>query len=582
MTAPEVAVPRPRRVTEDFTTSLAWLRATRAGSAAADVARRTGGPRTVLTICMAISFAFFAVHIQWRHDRFGTFDHDLGIWDQNVWLLAHGEWFNTVRGLDVFAFHVSPALYLFVPFYWLGAGPNFLDLVMVAALTAGAIPIFRAATHHLRNEWQSVVVSLAFLVNYAGQWMLQETFHPEVMAITPLLYSYAAALERRWRAYALWLAFAVSWKEDVALAAFMLGLVLLIRRERRVGLATMLAAVAWFAIATRVIVPAFSDEGNFTEALFGDLGNSPTEIAETAATDPTKVYRHLETADAGGYARDLLASYGFIPLLSPLPLLIGLPQALINLLAIHNFFWTTRVHYAALPLTAMTIAMIEGVARPKRAGVRRFLLGLLAVSAVATSVSWGISWFSEDYRSGYWPLTTAPARQAVLEEAVTIPDADDRVAATYNLVPHLSHRSNIYTFPNPWKRPPQNWGVEGENPHDPETVDILIVDRATTNEVDAALADAILAERDWEIITDREGIVVARQDHDDPHRVDHPEAGGIIEVVPPAFEPAPAPPPPSQEPVVTLPDDPAGVTTDPTYCEPTADQTATTRCYLVP
>lgn len=483
------------------TVAMAWLATTPMGRPVGRVVDRYGWPRLLLGALMAVSFLFFTVHVRLRQDRFGTFDHDLGIWDQNVWLLSRGESFNTVRGLDVFAFHVSPALFLFVPFYWLGAGPDFLDVFMIAMLTLGAIPVFRATDHYLRNQWYALVVAAAFVVNYAGQWMLHETFHPEVVAITPLLFAYLAAIERRWAPYALWLIFAVSWKEDVAIAAFMLGFLLLIRRERRIGGATMAAAAIWFVIATQVIVPALSPEGGFTEQLFGDLGSSAPEIAETSVTQPDLVWQHLDRADSLGYFRDLLASYGFVGLLSPAGLLIGLPQALINLLAIHDFFWTTRVHYAAIPLASVTIATIEGVARPRRAAWRRFLLGAIAVGAVGTSIGWGVSLFSPAFDRGYWPRTEGP-NQGLYEAAVAVPDDSESVSASYNLVPHLSHRSNIYTFPNPWRH--QNWGVHGEGQHDPNTVDVLILDTSLLNPEDCELLHRILGGTygvAWEIDT---------------------------------------------------------------------------------
>lgn len=470
---------------------------------------RVGWPRLILGLAMVLWFLFFAVHVVWRHDRFGTFDHDLGIWDQAVWLLSQGKGFDTVRGLEVFAFHVSPALFVLVPFYWLGAGPHFLNLVMIGALVAGAVPVYRAGEHHLGNPWHALVVALAFLVNYAGQWMLHETFHPEVVAVTPLLFAYLYALRAQWLPYGLWLAFAVSWKEDVALAALMLGFVLLVRRQVRAGAITMVAAAAWFLVATQVIVPALSPEGGFTEQLFGDLGDSPTDIASTAVTDPGRVYDHLETADALGYARDLLASYGFVPLLSPLALLIGLPQALINLLAIHSFFWTTRVHYAAIPLAAVTIATIEGVARPRSLAWRRFLLGAVAVGAFGTAIGWGVTLLSPTYQQGFWPLEPGP-KQDVYAAAVAVPGDDDAVAASYNLVPHLTHRELVYTFPNPWRH--QNWGVAGEGQHDPSVVEWLIVDTSAMSPDDRELLDDVLAGRyggRWEVLTDADGVLVA-------------------------------------------------------------------------
>ena len=48
------------------------------------------------------------------------------------------------------------------------------------------------------------------------------------------------------------------------------------------------------------------------------------------------------------------------------------------------------------------------------------------------------------------------------------------MSADYNLVPHLSHRELIYTFPNPWIS--SNYGVDGRGLPDPATVEWIAVD----------------------------------------------------------------------------------------------------------
>ena len=62
-----------------------------------------------------------------RHDRFGTFGFDLGIYDQAAWLLSRArDPFVTVRGLEAFGHHVNSILFFIAPFYRFGAGPHFL------------------------------------------------------------------------------------------------------------------------------------------------------------------------------------------------------------------------------------------------------------------------------------------------------------------------------------------------------------------------------------------------------------------------------------------------------------------------
>ncbi len=64
------------------------------------------------------------------------------------------------------------------------------------------------------------------------------------------------------------------------------------------------------------------------------------------------------------------------------------------------------------------------------------------------------------------------------------------VSATYNVVPHLSHRDQIYTWPNPWIR--SYYGTSATEP--PESPrDITYVVLATPN--DSSLADQLLLQR---------------------------------------------------------------------------------------
>jgi uncharacterized membrane protein len=502
-------------------------------------------PRLVLLGIVAVWLVTFSVLVVWRHDRYGSFDFDLGIWDQSTWLLAHNGGFNTVRGLHVMSHHFTPALYFYVPFYWLGAGPNFLNVTMVAAVCAGAIVLFDIGRHHLRDEWHALVPATAFLVSYTAQWLLQETFHPEVMAVPFLLLAYGAAVRGRWRLSAAAVVLAVLWKEDVALAAGTLGLVLAFRgrrtvtgdqgpaRTRAAGLITLAACAAYFVVATQLVIPHFSEGGNFTEVFFGDLGSSSPEIVKSVLTRPDLVRQHLEQSNPRGYGWNLAASFGFVPLLSPLALLIGLPQAAVNLLANQSFFWSTRVHWATVPLVAMAVAAVEGVARFRRLPARRFLLSAMAVGAFFTAVSWGVSPLSKEFRSGYWPLEV-PARQAVLDRAVALPGPDDGVSAMYNLTPHLTHRREAYTFPNPWIA--SNWAVAGENRPDPSGVDWIIVIPGGLNDADRGTLATVLREPDrllepgqqdapppadglaevvdpskWTVVMDDEGVFVVRR-----------------------------------------------------------------------
>src|SRR5690349_22524063 len=89
-----------------------------------------------------------------RQDRHETFGFDLGIYDQATWLLAFFKRpFITVRGLDVFGHHMSPGLWLFAPFYWLGGGPKVLLVAQTVSQAAGAFALYLLGRDRLDSRW---------------------------------------------------------------------------------------------------------------------------------------------------------------------------------------------------------------------------------------------------------------------------------------------------------------------------------------------------------------------------------------------------------------------------------------------
>ena len=454
--------------------------------------------------------------IWWRHAHFATFDFDLGHHDQALWLLAHGKSFITVSGMPVLGHHLTLAYFGVVPLYWLGGGPQMLDLLQTAALGLSAVPIYLLARHRLRSSWQALALGVAWLLNPSVQWLCWEAWHPETMAIPFLLTAYLLASRRDWSWYWLVLVLALSWKEDVALAVAVLGLAFAVTGQPRIGLPTFALGMVWFLVAYGVAMPHFNGGTNHAGTFYGELGASPIELVRTALTNPSLVIGRMRSNNSLAYARDLLAPFGFVPLAAPAILAIAIPQFLANSLATADFFYDVRYHYTAIILVALALASVEGVARSRRPRLRRSAVALVGVSALATSVAWGLSPIGTKYRSGVWPLT-GNARQLRLDGAVAAVPAGAAAAATYNIVPHLSHRTQIYTFPNPWIR--HNWGIRGVAPKDPDRehtadqVEWIVIDRTThtPGSREEVLLNRLLTDGEFETVSDQQGIVVARR-----------------------------------------------------------------------
>jgi uncharacterized membrane protein len=462
----------------------------------------------VLVLGTAAWVVAFSILVHYRVSRFSAFDFDMGIYDQGVWLLARGRMFSTVRGLPILGHHANVNLFLFAPFSWVGlATPTFLSNVQTLSLGLGAVAVFLIARFRLGQPWLAVALAFAYLAHPSLQWMTWELFHPDAMAILPLLFAYYFSIRKQWRLFAVVLGLALLWKEDVALVAFLMGLLIALRGDRRAGLVTAGAAAVWFLIATRVLIPSLHDEGPFYADFYGDLGDSTTEIAFNIVRHPGRTWRHLDDANAIHYIGDVFSPYGYTSFLAPTVVLLGVPQGLLNLLSVQSFTYDDHYHYVAMPLTAVTLAMIEGLAlvRRWRPGLATFLVAFVFGCAMLNTGLRGTSAFSRDYER-VWPLHP-DGRQASKEAAVDAVPDDAAVSATYQLVPALTHRAEIYSFPNPWRT--VNWAVRGEGARNPDRVDVLAIDRQVLGPEDQALVDCLLDRAVFRPVFDEQAVLVA-------------------------------------------------------------------------
>lgn len=473
-------------------------------------AKRRDPVRWALAVMILVwSLVFIFLGAQ-RHDRFGTYGFDLGIYDQAIWLLSRFKTpFITLRGLDFWGTHANPILVLFVPFYWLGAGPRFLLVAQVASQAAGAVAVFLLARDLFKARWPAVAMAGVLLLNPTYQYLPWEFFHPDALALGPLLFAYWAARTRRWRWFALSAVLAVATKEDVALAVTVLGVLIAVRGDRRIGFVTSVAAAAWFMFATRVIIPFANGIEPFYDSFFGEFGSSAGEVATNVLTHPGKAFEVATRPSRLDYYRMMFAPVAFLPVAAIPTLLIGGPMLGINVLSSFPYQQEIRYHYAALVLAGIILATVEAIARLGRTpSARAFLVGLVTATSLATTVAWGPSPLGVKYRSGLWPLT-ADVRNPARERAMNLVPAQASSSVPYNFAPQMTHREKIYEWPVPWL--PINWGVRGENLDDPARVDWLIIDRTMMGETDTPILARLLGNGEFVIRSEEQGILVAQR-----------------------------------------------------------------------
>jgi uncharacterized membrane protein len=477
-------------------------------------------PALWLTIFGALVFTivFGSLGVQ-HHRNFGTWAFDMGIYDQSFWLVSRGKSWVTVRGLDFWGHHINLIAIAFAPFYWLGAGPSFLYVVQAGALGAGAIPTYLLARDRMRNPWVGLVFAFVYLMYAPIQWIAWANFHPEALVVTPLLFAWWFGMQRRWRGFFISLVIALSTREDTALAVLIMGLVLwwmlrrdddADRRDRRMALMASVLGVVWYAVSTRLVIPAFNQgkQPFYIGYFYGNYGSDTFEIVETMITRPDLVVSDATQPDRLRFYRDLLLPWGGLPLAGLLQLAMALPQLLASVIGLSPYARTIRYQYTAVMIAPIVIASIEASAWMWRYQfVRRFLVPWMLVCAYVSNIAWSPSPISAN--QSVWATPTA--RHEALREAIDLVPDGVSVAATYSLGPHLSHREQIYDWPNPWV--PAYWG--NDDTHrlpDPSEIDYIVLDKNHVGpEQQQLLVDLVGPDGEFEVLFDESDVVVGRR-----------------------------------------------------------------------
>jgi uncharacterized membrane protein len=387
-----------------------------------------------------------------RHAEFRSGGYDLGIFDQGLWLIAHGmRPFSTIRGRDLFADHFQPALVLFAPLGLDGLAPTGLLIVQSALLAAVAPALYILARRLEVAPWLALAVAVLWLVSPLTQWVNLFDFHPE--SAVPLLLVVAALELERGRTGGFLAAAAVAscFKEDVSLVFLGWGALLAFQGRHRLGALVAAASVAWFLVATQVAIPALGGSFEDYSARFGgDRGSSLVEVLVSFVQHPLDTVGDLVEPSNAKVLLALVLATGGLALLAPLRLLPAVPALAANFLSAYSYQHELRFHYYLIPAAVFAIAAAYGatvVARRGHSIARAAPPLLLAGAALALVVGPA----NEELRS-----SPAPQERTARERALSLIPAGAPTAAAPSLVPHLAHRRDVYQLPEPFFSRPTN------------------------------------------------------------------------------------------------------------------------------
>jgi uncharacterized membrane protein len=448
---------------------------------------------TGLVGLMVLLFSgFFIAFLTSRQDAFLTAAEDMGIMDQAIWSVTHGQLLHqticnvvsdtncySAAGISRFAIHFEPILLPISLLYLILSGPKTLVVIQTLIVASGAFPAFWLARLRLRNEFAAAAIALVYLLYPAQQQATIFEFHAVTLTAAFLLFTLYFMYTRRTIWLFIFAILAMACKEEIPLVIAFFGIwSMIFQQRRRSGLGLLLLAIAWVGV-TLLVYRISSPTGHpLLASRYAYLGAGPVEIARNFLLHPFNlIYQHVLEHTHRQYLRVLLAPVGYLPLLAPWVLVLAVPSLAVNLFSSDPNQYLGVFQYSAEIVPVLIFATIEGIvviiwglqwfsnrlreryAQPPQVGkkplhapgrLERWLhpvaLAILICFVLFAVVRQDYPYGSLPFSRGFgWPQVTA--HDALAQRFIDMIPATASVSAQSSLVPHLSERNSVYLFP---------------------------------------------------------------------------------------------------------------------------------------
>lgn len=388
----------------------------------------------------AVGFGTFSLFL---HRVFRTSALDLALHNQLLWNLARGRYMMTSLVPDHFgAHHFWPGFALLVPFHAWG-GTSAVLLAQAAWLAAGVCWAFRLAlaiTGSRRWAW-------AFSAVYLGQPTLVACvlfdYHPELFAIPPLLAALLAAQQRRWPAFFLWAALALSFYEVVGVVLLGLGIGMALSPPHRKAGLGLLAGLALYAVLVfGFVMPAFRTGPPVQHwERYQHLGPDLPSAAWNMIRHPWQAIQACVTWPKVRNLIYLSASTGFLCWRRPRFLLPALPLLALLWISRYSLQSDIRFEYVAPIVPFFLWAAMHGAAAfgPDAAEGRAPALLALAALLIAVHFTWRIPIRKDPF--------TLRHNLKELREALAMIPPEAAVSTDNPAGAHLGERDILVLFP---------------------------------------------------------------------------------------------------------------------------------------
>ena len=381
----------------------------------------------VLLIILACLYATLSIV---RHMHFESGAYDLGIFDQTIWQYSQFMVpFSTIKGRLILGDHLNLTLPLLAPLYWIWSDVRMLLVFQSVWLVFSGYGIYLIAKKRGLATYVAMGLSGVYALFYGIQQAVIFDFHASIIGVGLLVWT-AYFLEYKKYIF-MWIAvfLLVLTQENMGIALTGLGCIYLFRKDQKT------TALIWMAFG--IVATLFATRA---VAFFSPVGYEynpefPKNIADA-------MWQMADTPDKRQVWVWTLGWFAFVPLFSPgamIAIILDLAQYFISGESFARN-WTTLTHHRAMLAPFLALGAMDVLMRVRRPNIRVYIMVGMLLLAVYLQYAWHMP-LNKLVKPAFWKHEQWIGDTHKLLASVPLSGV---IAAQHNLVPHLTHRKDIY------------------------------------------------------------------------------------------------------------------------------------------
>lgn len=332
--------------------------------------------------------------------------------------------------------HAAAILYAIALFYKIYPNVHWLFFVQSLALASGCWLTGQIALQAGLKSPQAEAMAVVYLLYPVVFNVNLFDFHPEVLLVPGILGAVLVARGGKIAWFCACVILTLSSKAVLSLTVAAMGFWLLVFEKRRLyGAIALAAGIAWFLIATQVIIPFFSGGEAAGVGRYSFLGDSVLEIILNLFLKPGIVLSQIFTLPNLEYLALFFAPVIWGLSLRHLAPLVGiLPSLAMNLIT-DTSAQKDLIHQYSLPaLPFLLLAIISAIASGDAWFQRKRWIVLWAVVSFLALAKFGFFWTKYLEHLDTWQAT---------KEAIEMVETKGGVLTAAQIAPHLTHRPYV-------------------------------------------------------------------------------------------------------------------------------------------